>query len=143
MSKTRQPATGKRQTKSAAGRGKLRPMLVSMGFREFVLDQLGGVPDLRAKSMFGGIGLYAGDTFFGIMAADLVYFKVDEKSKRDYEAAGAIAFAPYADATIPATATTYYSVPADVLESAPTMLAWAKTSIAAARAAKKKKKAAV
>ena len=101
--KTRQPATGNRQTgqkprtKAARRRGKLKPMQVSMGFREFVLDQLGGIPDLQAKAMFGGVGLYAGEVFFGILAADVVYFKVDDKTKREYEAARSEPFAPYAD----------------------------------------------
>jgi TfoX/Sxy family transcriptional regulator of competence genes len=27
--------------------------------------------------MFGGVGLYAADVFFGILAADTLYFKVD------------------------------------------------------------------
>jgi len=30
-------------------------------FKDFVLDQLGGLPGLRARRMFGGTGLYAGD----------------------------------------------------------------------------------
>lgn len=140
--KTRQAADGKRQTaegrrQTAPRRGKLKPMHVSMGFREFVLDQLGGLPNLRAKPMFGGVGLYAGDAFFGMMAADLLYFKVDEITRRDYEAEGSTVFAPYAD---PAGMTMpYFSVPAGVLESAPTVVEWAKKSIAVAKAAKKAK----
>jgi DNA transformation protein len=129
----RQTADSRRQT----GRGKLKPMRVSMGFREFVLDQLGGVPDLQAKAMFGGVGLYAGDFFFGMMAADRLYFKVDDSNRREYEAAGSAPFAPYADPkgmTMP-----YYTVPASVLESAPTVVEWAKRAIAVAKAAKKKK----
>ncbi len=134
--------TRRRQKKEEGrkkARGPLKSMRVSLGFREFVLDQLGGIPDLRAKAMFGGVGLYASDVFFGIVAADVVYFKVDDQTKRKYEAAGSDPFAPYADPTVPATTTAYYSVPAGVLESAPTMLAWAKTSIAVARASKKSK----
>jgi len=36
-------------------------------FKEFVLDQLHTLPELRAKAMFGAHGLYAGDHFFGIL----------------------------------------------------------------------------
>jgi TfoX/Sxy family transcriptional regulator of competence genes len=50
-------------------------MRVTDSFRDFVIDQLGNVPDLRARAMFGGIGLYASDTFFGILAADVLYFR--------------------------------------------------------------------
>ncbi len=130
------------KTKEASGkkaRGPLKNMRVSMGFREFVLDQLGGIAELRAKPMFGGVGLYAGDVFFGMMAADQLYFKVDDKTKRDYEAAGSKPFAPYADPkgmTMP-----YYNVPAGVLESAPTMVTWARRAISVAKASKKAKPA--
>lgn len=115
-------------------------MRVSMGFREFVLDQLGGIPDLLAKPMFGGVGLYAGDVFFGIMAADLLYFKVDGKSQREYLDAGSTPFAPYADPQ-QIVSMSYYSVPGGVLESAPTLVEWAKKSIAVAKAGKKAKAA--
>jgi DNA transformation protein len=114
-------------------------MRVSMGFREFVLDQLGGLPDLRAKAMFGGVGLYAGDLFFGILASDVLYFKVDDTNRREYEAAGSNPFEPYANAPPAKKPMTmsYYSVPLGVLESAPTVVAWANRSIAVAKAAKK------
>jgi TfoX/Sxy family transcriptional regulator of competence genes len=36
-------------------------------FKEFVLDQLSALRDLRAKAMFGAHGIYSGETFFGIL----------------------------------------------------------------------------
>jgi hypothetical protein len=42
-------------------------MSVSPTFRTFVLEQLGRVlPDLRARSMFGGVGLCSGERFFAM-----------------------------------------------------------------------------
>lgn len=143
MSKAKTSSTGKANVKPAAGRGPLKSMRVSMGFREFVLDQLGGVPGLSARAMFGGVGLYAGDYFFGILASDVLYFKCDETNRREYEAAGSKPFEPYANAP-PAKAPMtmpYYAVPAEVLESAPTVVAWAKRAIAVAKAARKAKTA--
>ena len=115
-------------------RQRLKSLRVSVNVREFVLDQLSGLDDLRARSMFGGIGLYAGDVFFGIVAADVLYFKVDESSREAYEAAGSRPFKPYADRamTMP-----YYAVPIDVLESAPTLLEWARRAVRAARSSRK------
>ena len=134
--KTRKQKKAPARKGQTAGRGKLRPMRNSMGFREFVLDQLGGIPNLEPKSMFGGIGLYAGDAFFGILAADSLYFKVDDKSRGDYERAGSGPFAPYVDR--PAMRmSSYYAVPAGVLESAPMLNTWAKRAIAVARTAKR------
>jgi DNA transformation protein len=141
MTKTDTQGRKKKEERSKKARGPLKSMLVSMGFREFVLDQLGGIPDLRAKAMFGGVGLYAGDVFFGMMAADLLYFKVDDSNRREYEATGSKPFAPYADPAAMTMTMPYYSVPADVLESAPTLVAWAKKAIAVAKNAKTAKRA--
>ena len=69
-------------------RGPLRSMRVSASFRDFVLDQLSNVDGLRARAMFGGVGLYAEDVFFGILAADVLFLKVDDTNRREYETAG-------------------------------------------------------
>ena len=115
--------------------GKLTSMKVSDGFRSFAMDQLDAVPGLRAKAMFGGIGLYANEAFFGILAADVLYLKVDDSNRRDYEAAGATPFKPFADRPM---SMSYYAVPLAVLEAAPELTRWAAKSIAVARTTKKK-----
>jgi TfoX/Sxy family transcriptional regulator of competence genes len=46
-------------------------------FKEFVPDQLGALPELRARVMFGAHGLYAGENFFGILDAGRLFFKTD------------------------------------------------------------------
>lgn len=105
-------------------------MRVSADVRDFVLDQLSGLRGLRAQSMFGGVGLYADEVFFGIVAADVLYFKVDDASRAAYEAEGSKPFTPYGDR---ATTMQYYAVPAGVLESAPTLVEWARRAVAVAR----------
>lgn len=101
-------------------------------FRDFVLDQLTEIRDRRARAMFGGIGLYAGDTFFGLIAADTLYLKVDDTNRAMYERAGSAAFKPYADKpmTMP-----YYNVPAAVVEDASELAKWARMSMAVASSA--------
>ena len=125
-------------TKALPARGPLRSMRVSAGFRDFVLDQLTGVDGLRARAMFGGVGLYAQDVFFGILAADALFFKVDDANRRDYEDAGSSPFKPYADRamTMP-----YYNVPVVVLEDAVALGEWAARAVAVARTAKTAKPA--
>jgi DNA transformation protein and related proteins len=107
-------------------------MRVTDGFRAFVLEQLAGVESLRARAMFGGVGLYANDVFFGIVAADTLYLKVDDTNRGQYEAEGMTAFQPYADRrmTMP-----YYQVPARVLEDLDELTAWARASVRAAAGA--------
>ena len=113
-------------------------MHVSAGFRDFALDQLAGVDGLRARAMFGGVGLYAEEVFFGILAADVLFFKVDHTNWREYEAAGSSPFKPYADRamTMP-----YYNVPIVVLEDAVLLGEWAARAVAAAKAAETAKPA--
>ena len=84
--------------------------------------------------MFGGIGLYAGDVFFGIVAADVLYLKVGDANRADYERAGAEPFAPYPTGKM---STSYYSVPAGVLEDSRTLVRWVTRSIDAARRARR------
>lgn len=119
--------------KKSPPRGKLRSMRSSSGFRDFVLDQLSALPGVRARAMFGGIGLYAGDVFFGLIASDVLYLKVDDGNRAEYEADGSKPFRPYPDRpmTMP-----YYNVPVSVLENAGSLVARARVSvqIAAARA---------
>jgi DNA transformation protein len=109
-------------------------MRVSSGFREFVLGQLAEVRELQAKPMFGGLGLYSGEVFFGIVAGDILYFKVDETTRADYERAGSQPFKPYADRPVTMQ---YYSVPAAAVDDVAALAQWARRSIAVARASRK------
>jgi TfoX N-terminal domain len=59
-------------TRSAHRPGTLRSMKSSDRFRDFVLDQLSAIRDVRTRAMFGGIGIYAGDVFFGLIASDVI-----------------------------------------------------------------------
>ena len=108
------------------------PLRVSDGFRQFVLDQLEPVGGVVPRSMFGGVGLYCRGLFFGLIARDTLYLKVDDANRPDYERAGMKAFKPYANR--PGTMR-YYGVPLDVLESAPELTAWARKAVASAERA--------
>jgi len=106
----------------------LRSLKTSDGFTEFVLDQLGELGDVAARSMFGGVGLYFRGVFFGIIARDALYLKVDDANRADYEAAGMKPFKPYPDRS---QTMKYYEVPLVVLESPMELTAWVRRSIAA------------
>ena len=112
--------------KTASSKGPLRSMRVSDSFRAFVLEQLADVTSVRARAMFGGVGLYSGDVFFGMIAADVLYLKVGDRNRGPYESAGMTAFAPYPDKpmTMP-----YYQVPVHVLEDRRELGIWAHASI--------------
>ena len=96
-------------------------------FKEFVLDQLGALPELRAKAMFGAHGLYAGDKFFGILDEGRLFFKTDAGSAADYTARGMGAFTYEMKGKTMTMA--YHEVPPDVLENAPELTAWARRAM--------------
>jgi DNA transformation protein len=107
-------------------------MAVTPTFRVFVLEQLGRVlPRVTGRSMFGGIGIYAGDVFFALIAQDTLYFKVDDATRREYEALGLEPFRPYGKDTKPMQ---YYQVPEDVLEDPDALRPWVEKALAVARA---------
>ena len=113
-------------------------MAVSESFRTFVLDQLGrAVPRIRARSMFGGVGIYSGELFFALLANDTLYLKVDDSNRADFEALGMGPFLPFGDER---DKMQYYEVPADLLDDPEALRPWAEKSIAVA-AKKKSKKA--
>jgi DNA transformation protein len=106
---------------------------VSESFVSFVLEQLEPVGPITSKRMFGGVGLYAGDLFFALIAGDVLYLKADEATRGAREAAGARPFQPYPDRPKGKGKMQYYSVPAAILEDGDALLAWATQAIAIAR----------
>jgi DNA transformation protein and related proteins len=120
-------------------------MAVSANFLSYVIDQLRGLGAVRSRRMFGGIGLYCDELFFGLIDDDVVYFKVDDSNRADYTSRGSKAFRPVADDPN-VVSMTYFSVPEDILEDSDEVRRWARRSIAIAaaaatvKAAKKSKK---
>lgn len=91
------------------------------GFRDFVLDQLGGLQGLTSRAMFGGYGLYQGDRFFGIIHKGRLYLKTDRVTASRYRDRGMKPFTPTSTQTLK----NYYEVPVDILESPDDLLTWA------------------
>jgi len=109
-------------------------MSVSPSFKTFVLEQLARcVRDVRARSMFGGVGIYDGDLFFALIADDTLYFKVDDTTRSDFEVEGMGPFRPYGE---DGEEMQYYRVPDDLLEDADALQPWAEKAITVARRAK-------
>ena len=107
-------------------------MAVAKSYRAFVVEQLERVTPVTAKSMFGGVGLYAQGLFFALIAEDRLYFKVDDSTRGDYEQQGMEPFRPFGEDH----GMGYYEVPIDVLEDAARLEPWMKKAIEAAAKAK-------
>ena len=71
------------------------PLRVTDAFRAFVVEQLQDAGDITPRAMFGGVGLYCNGVFFGIIAGDRRYFRVDDSTRDNYESCGMSPFEPY------------------------------------------------
>lgn len=112
-------------------------MAVSESFLTFVLEQLESVRELSHRRMFGGVGLYAGESFFAVLDNDTLFFKVDDTTRPHYKKHKMPAFAP-----MPGQAAMegYYQVPPSVLEDADALGKWAREAIGVSRRAPARKK---
>ena len=110
---------------------------VTTDFREFVLEQLGRVVPVDWKRMFGGVGLYADGTFFALIDDDILYFKVGDANRADFQAAGARAFSPYKDGR---HSMNYFELPVHVLEDRELLRVWTGKAVAVALEASAKKR---
>jgi DNA transformation protein and related proteins len=97
----------------------------SDSFKDYALDQLAGMPALKCRGMFGGFGLYAGEKFFGIVFQGRLYFKTSADTRASYESRGMKHFSPSAKQQL----TSYFEVPADVVEDANELTRWAEEAI--------------
>ena len=99
-------------------------------FKEFVLDQLSALAELRAKAMFGAHGIYSGDKFFGILDEGRLFFKTDAASQAAYVERG---MGPFTYEMKGKTMTmAYHEVPPEVLEQPQELVIWARKAIAIA-----------
>ncbi len=113
-------------------------MPVSREFLDHVADQLRGFGPMAVRRMFGGAGLFRGALMFGLVADDVLYFKVGATDRDRYAAAGARPFT-YRRRGAAASLPSYYEVPASVLDEPDILAEWAQAAWAAAQAAKPKR----
>jgi DNA transformation protein len=83
--------------------------------------------------MFGGVGIYAGDLFFALIADDTLYFKVDDGNRPDFELLGLGPFRPYGPE---GEVMQYYRAPDDLLDDSEALCEWANKAVAVARRAR-------
>ena len=114
-------------------------MAVQPQYLAYILEQLEALGDLRTRRMFGAVGLYSGELFFGLIDDDTLFFKSDSTNSAEYIARKMPRFMPFPDR--PEAVMAYYQVPADIIEDAESLSAWARKSVTVAlnsRAAKSK-----
>jgi DNA transformation protein and related proteins len=111
-------------------------MAVQPQYLAYVLEQLEGLGSVQPRRMFGGVGLYRGELFFGLIDDDTLYLKTDETNSAQYQARNMPRFMPPVNR--PMGPMGYHQVPADIIEDAESLVSWARQSVEVAlRKAKK------
>lgn len=102
-------------------------------FVEFVAGQMAFVDGLRIRPMFGGYGIYQGDTMFALIADDRLYFKADATTRADFEARS---LGPFTyEARGKSMTMQYYEAPPEVFEEQEAMRTWVHKAYTTARKA--------
>jgi len=107
-------------------------------FVEFVLELLAPIGAVRARAMFGGFGIYRGDTFFAIIVEDKLFFKTDHVTRGEFTVRGLSPFTYTMRGK--SVSMQYYEAPPVVFEEAEAMQYWAQQAVSAAIRAKSGKK---
>ena len=110
-------------------------------FVDHVLELLEPLGTMRARSMFGGFGIFHIDRMIALVADDRLYLKTDIVTRPTFEAAGAAPFV-YGGKRGKPSVMSYHEAPAACLDDAETMLQWARLAVEAAQrapAAKRKR----
>lgn len=111
-------------------------MAVSPDFLNYVLEQLHPMGGITHKRMFGGVGISRHQLFFGLIADDTLYLKVDDANRDAFATAGSEPFKPFGGDK----AMSYWSTPLEALEDRDALAEWAGKGIEAAARAKSKPK---
>lgn len=109
-------------------------MAASKEFRAFVADQLAGLGPVTVRSMFGGAGIFLDGLMFALIADDVLYFKVDERTRARFEAEGLGAFAYSKGDRV--LRMSYFEIPERLYDDPAEMTDWARDAHEAALRAK-------
>ena len=100
-------------------------------FVERVVTLLTPMGPVRAKSMFGGWGVFLEGVMFALIAGDALFFRVDDETKHSFLEADSEPFVYEARGKTMEMA--YWLAPAGSLENSEALLPWAELGLAAAK----------
>lgn len=104
--------------------------MTSPQFIEYVREVMAHWASVSSRKMFGGYGIYREGMMFALIADDTLYFKTDASNVAQFEHAGSTPFVyQSAGRTVQLS---YWTAPAESLESPDEMRAWCQLAYAAA-----------
>ena len=105
-------------------------------YADYILDLLEPLGNIKARTMFGGVGIYNNGIFFALITGNILYFKVDGTNRPKYEALGSKPFS-YEGNNGKRVTLSYWEVPGDILENRDQLSQWVELAVKAASQAKK------
>lgn len=106
-------------------------MSTSAEYLDYLRELFAPLGSIRSKRMFGGAGIYCDEIFFALVVSDVLYLKVDEQNRAEFEREGLEPFSYEAQGRERVTMS-YYRAPDEALDSPALMQPWARSAIAAA-----------
>src|SRR5579871_3601471 len=98
-------------------------------FEDRVLVRLAALGEVTSRPLFGGHGIYWGETIFAILFGGKLYLIMDDRSSPSFETRGMGPFRPNDRQTLKL----YYEVPPEVIDEPEALRSWARESIRAAQ----------
>ncbi len=114
-------------------------MALSAEYRAFVEELFDQTFKVTIRPMFGGAGIYTGDTMFGLIADERIYLKADDSTRGDFEAEGCGPFV-YVARGGERMAMSYYALPERLYDEPDEIKGWAMKAVDVVLRAKKGKK---
>lgn len=110
-------------------------MAPSASFLEYAKDLFSPFGEISVRKMFGGAGIYCDGAIFAISADDDIWFKVDDVTRAEFEAAG---LHPFEVEMNGKTGTmSYYNAPEEIYDDNDALRHWTSLALAASARAKK------
>jgi DNA transformation protein len=112
-------------------------MSSNSGFLQYILEEIiPPSPEITARGMFGGFGLYKKGVIFGLISNDQLYFKTNDTTRKFYEEKGSKPFS-YQGKNKKIVSLNYYEVPVEIMEDKEKILQWIEIAYAVGKMPKK------
>lgn len=109
----------------------------SKSYFDYIKGILLPLGNISTRKMFGGYGFYKDGIFFALIANDILYFKVDDDNRADYESYNSRPFS-YEGKNKKMVVMSYWEAPVEILEDYVQLVSWVNKAVQAARRAKTK-----
>ena len=97
-------------------------------FHDYVMNEVfEGTNGISSKGMFGGWGIYKDGVFFALIAEGVLYFKVDETNRKDFERLGSRPFTYFKRGK--EITMSYWELPAEIMEDKSELPKWIQQSV--------------